>query len=679
MCFSNIKKLVVDQGLLDIESKIFIENDVIIIRSSTGSGKTKIVAKVANDLIKSNPDHRILSLVNLISLAHQQITEFNEQKIVLANYQKSVANFGVDNGVICINSLAKLKYVKHFDMKKIILYIDECNDLIDTLCQNETLNKVLVETYDFLMKLIKNCAKIIITDATINQNTYNLIGRRLKTETMEITNISKKFNGISAYCYNDEEKFINKLRDCIKNKKYFLFGCDSCNMITLLHKKFIDEFPEQKDKFLLVTSDTKKYKSSQFVSRYTMYSPSIITGVSFWDKVPQSQFLYITDNPKISPISLMQMSSRTRNMESLHIYIGDVKNQPVKFDSLEALTAKYEKNIICNNMLNKLSMSRNEDDEIVAVRNTFFKIYCYSEYEKMIFKSDYINHFIRQIDSCGFKIENIGIKKKLEKIEKDIDKQVLKEMKEEIFEDYIECNKFENESDFIELKEKYPNFHNRASLLGIHEIKDLLKYKEHITNQYYLEDYFRMLNLFKTEDEIRLKLEGCVSKSYDSKAIKSVYNKILMVFQFEKHYNINRFNFDFDNVKTDKVISKDFQTLLIELFDNIKDAKYTTNEELLEIYLSMIKKISGSKMKLVKRYQKCVIKGKKIYGKIISEEVLQFQFELCQHRNPKLNKFNIELLNNYKIKPDLTKAKYLDDVDNDDLELYLYNTTFNKK
>lgn len=444
-------------------------------------------------------------------------------------------------------------------------------------------------------------------------------------------------------------------------------------MITLLYTKFIDEFPEQKDKLFLVTSDTKKYRSEQFASRYTMYSPSIITGVSFWDEVPQSQFLYITDNPKISPISLMQMSSRTRNMESLHIYIGDVKNQPVKFDSLEALTAKYEKNIICNNMLNKLSMSRNEDDEIVAVRNTFFKIYCYSEYERMVFKSDYINHFIRQIDSCGFKIENIGIKKKLEKIEQDIDKQVLKEMKEEIFEDYIECNKFENESDFIALKEKYPNFHNRASLLGIHEIKDLLKYKEHITNQYYLEDYFRMLNLFKTEEEIKLKLEGCVSKSFDSKAIK-----ILMVFQFEKHYNINRFNFDFDNIKTDKVISKDFQTLLNELF-GIENAKYTTNEELLEIYLSMIKKISGSKMKLVERYVKCTIDYKKIRGKRIDEKVLQYQFELCQHRNPKLNKFNIELLSKYKIKPDLTKAKYLDDVDNDDLEVYLYNTTFNKK
>ena len=637
MCFSNIKKLVVDQALLDIESQIFIENDVIIIRSSTGSGKTKIVAKVANDLIKSYPDHRILSIVDLISLAHQQITEFNEQKIVLSNYQKSVANFGVDNGVICINSLAKLKYVKNFDMRKVIVYIDECNSLLDTICQNETLDAVLVETYDFLIKLIKNCAKIIITDATINQNTYNLIsGRKLKTKTIEITNTSQKFKGKTAYCYNDEEIFINKLRESIKNKKYFLFACDSCKMVSLLYKKFVDEFPEQNDKFLLITSETKKYKAEFFKNRFVMYSPSITTGVSFWDKVPQSQYLYITDNPVISPISLMQMSSRTRNMDSLHIFIGDVKNRPIKFTSLEALTSKYEKDIICNNMLNKLSMSRNEDDEIIPVRNTFFKIYCYSEYEKMIFNSDYINYFIEQIESCGFKINEVGTKKKLDKAEKSLDKQAFDEMKEEIFEDYIQCNKFETEDNFIELKEKYPNFHTRASLLGIHEIKDLIKYKEHIINQYHLKDYFKMLNLFKTEDTIKEKLDKKVSKCFDVKAFKTTYNKVLMVFKFEKHYNISRFNFDFDNIKPENEISKEFQAMFNENFDSRKVAKYSTKEDLLDIYKSMIRNICGSTIIPIERYTKPVIKGKRTFGyRIVDKIVMPIVISTLNYANIK--------------------------------------------
>ena len=357
MSFSNIKKLIVDQSLLDIKSEVFIENDVIIIKSGTGSGKTKNVAKVSTDLLEKFPDHRILSIVNLISLAHQQITEFDEQNVILHNYQKSVANFGTENGVICINSLVRLKNLKNFDLSKVILYIDECNDLIDSLCQNNTLDSVLIETYDFLIKLIKNCSKVIISDATINQNTYNLIsGRKENTKTIEITNTSKKFKDVPAYCYNDEEQFINKLRDSIKNKKYFLFGCDNCDMITKLYQKFVIEFPEQKESFLLITSNTKKHKSCAFRKKYTLYSPSIITGVSYWTKEPQEQFLYVSEYTKISPISLMQMSSRTRNMSSLHIYHADIKNQKILYDSLEKLTEKYEKDILTNNMLNKLSI-----------------------------------------------------------------------------------------------------------------------------------------------------------------------------------------------------------------------------------------------------------------------------------------------------------------------------------
>lgn len=104
MCFSNIKKLVVNQELLDIESQIFIENDVIIIKSGTGSGKTKIVAKVANDLIKSNPDHRILSLVNLIVLYI-----FLNLFLIVLYQNKFERIYNVD--IVYINGMFGLQYM----------------------------------------------------------------------------------------------------------------------------------------------------------------------------------------------------------------------------------------------------------------------------------------------------------------------------------------------------------------------------------------------------------------------------------------------------------------------------------------------------------------------------------------------------------------------------------------
>ena len=52
-----------------------------------------------------------------------------------------------------------------------ILYIDEVNNLIETLTHNKTLDSCFKIIYACLIKLIKNAKKMILSDATINQNT----------------------------------------------------------------------------------------------------------------------------------------------------------------------------------------------------------------------------------------------------------------------------------------------------------------------------------------------------------------------------------------------------------------------------------------------------------------------------------------------------------------------------
>ena len=167
--------ITIDQKKLDIDMKHFLNNDIIIIHSGTATGKTKDVSKKLSELkkIETYKDCKILYIVNLISLSEEQIKTFCDNSLDLKDYKDNINDFSENNGVICINSLYKLQQITEYNISNVILYIDEVEDLIKTLTHGENLNNVLNLVYLFLIKLIKNCKKIILSDATINSNTMN--------------------------------------------------------------------------------------------------------------------------------------------------------------------------------------------------------------------------------------------------------------------------------------------------------------------------------------------------------------------------------------------------------------------------------------------------------------------------------------------------------------------------
>jgi flagellar biosynthesis GTPase FlhF len=85
----NIKTVIINEAELNLDIDKF-EEDIIIIKSTTGTGKTKTVAKNAKKL-KMLYSSKILSIVNLISLSREQIKTFNEQsETILNNYQENI-------------------------------------------------------------------------------------------------------------------------------------------------------------------------------------------------------------------------------------------------------------------------------------------------------------------------------------------------------------------------------------------------------------------------------------------------------------------------------------------------------------------------------------------------------------------------------------------------------------
>jgi len=678
----NVPIKIINQIKLELDINDFFNNDIVLISSGTATGKTRCIGKLSKDL-KDKYKCNILSIVNLISLSREQITTFEEEsKITLKDYQKDIKDFGDSDGVICINSLFKLENVKDFNISNTILYIDEVNDMIRTLTHNDGLDKVLNLVYSFVIKLIKGCKKIIFSDATIDQNTINLLSaRKTNNKTILIKNTIQKFKDVKAIKYNDENAFIEELRNHIKNKKYFLFGSDGCEKISEIYLNLLEEFKDQKDSFLLFTSKQMlkvKQAKEQFKNKYVFYSPTITTGVSFvLEEIKQTHFMYFTVKPLITPISGYQMSCRTRNMKELIYYTNEIKPQKMKHETLKEVETNYKKMVKFNNRLLGMSSSRNEDDEVKIIDNTFFKLFCYNEYQAEIFGTGFINHYENILIRDGFVLSEKGNNKKLEAETKKEFNELYKELQTENFDDFVELYYNIEEELHLEKLKEYKILSDRTELLNIPSKEEANKYKIFLIDDYALKNYYNLLNLLKTSDYIKNKQIQKRKETFEIKALSTSFNKVLLLVKFEQHYKIDRFNFNFDNIDPTIEISDKFKELYSSLFPKRTIKSYKTKSDLLKIYVNIIKNICGD-IPLIDS-EKTTKNKKSIYKYKISEEILKDIIILAKYKNPTLKNYNLKLVEQLtEIKPDPKKTLTLGD-DDDDLVNYMYNKNNNKQ
>ena len=692
----NIETKEINQSRLDLDIEDFYNNDIILIKSITGTGKTRYIGKIANKL-KAKYNCNFLSVVNLITLSREQISTFSEESgLILNDYQHDISKLEQSDGVICINSLYKLSQLKKFDISNTILYIDEVNDLVRNLTHNESLDSVSTLVYTFLIKLIKGCKKIIFSDATINKNTMNLLSSRTtNNKSFLIHNLNKKYTGTKAIKYNIEKDFLNKLRECINNKKYFLFGCCGCDEITKFFKLLIDEYPEQKKDFILITSKTKfrpENASEDFKNKYVFYSPSITTGVSFVLKdVKQPQFIYITSNPKITPTAIYQMSSRTRNMSDLHYFCNEIKATEQQYETIKEVENKYKRMIKLNNRLMGLSKSVDENDEIKIVDNSFFKMFCYEEWLDGIFKTGFLEHYEKLLSDCGFDLEEIGTEHKtLEKEEKQLIKEMFKKMNNDEFNAFkiAKFKDIETEAEAIIQEENLkamPHINSRCNLLNIQNEADADEYKTFLTDEHSLRHYYSFLSLFRTKEYIK---EKQIEKNKDCFIVKNLsntYSKVNLLFLFEKHYNIERLNFDFTNVDETNEINDKFKEYYKDVFPKQTAKNFKTKYDLLKVYVNMIKNICGE-IPIIKGVKQK--KDKKLFyayelNKGYNDDItIKYLLKLTKLNNPSYKHFDIHLIERITgLKPDKLKTKILgdDDLDEDKkLDKHIFSKTFKK-
>jgi hypothetical protein len=449
-----------------------------------------------------------------------------------------------------------------------------------------------------------------------------------------------------------------------------------------MHNLLLKEFPEQKDDFILITSETSFRPTNaniQFKNKYVFYSPSITTGVSFvFEGVKQDQFIYISDKTLITPISLYQMSSRTRNMKNLIYFSKQIKSIKPRFKDLKECKKYYKNLISSSNKILNMSKSTTEDDETVIIENSFFKMYCYNEYQMDLFKYNFEESYKNILIDNGFEYEEIGIYKTIN----DEGKKELIEMREQVndteFNDYLN-NAFielKTDEDLEELEKtniKHKILSTRASLLNICKKEDAELYKIFLTDEYSLMSYYNFLALFRTDEYIITKANEKTNASFKIRTINNVYTKVQLLKLFENHYKIKRFELDF-KIKDIPEINDAFKTLYSNVFPKQTTKTYTTTKALRLIYINLIKNICGDLPIITQKRIK--VNGKNDYEYKLNKTLIEELITLCKINNCGLKNYNLKLIEIITgIKPDIEPNNY-DFCDEEDVKVnYLFGKT----
>jgi hypothetical protein len=605
----------------------FVNNKFIIIQSTTGTGKTTAMAIHSAEYLKSNPQYKILSIIDRVIMANQHIKSFSDQGIQMGSYLKN--RFNYDNYVICINSLFKLSDLYYGeDISNYIVYIDEIEGFLN-FTHNEQLNKNMKQIYLLLIYILKNCHKIVVSDAIISDNVINLLKsickeNDLETNSIFINNSFKKYNDIPAIKINDENEFIEIIKERISNNEYFMFLSDSATIIKKLYNECF--IKNKKDYFFIYTDEDKTDiitdASKQLLNKFVFASPSIERGLDFSIDIAQYVFIYITGR-SINSQGIFQQTTRTRNIKTLYYY-GETKNNRAKYDSVAEVINLYQNNIQQNKILNNLCLTISEDDSMKIINNTFFKLFCYNEYKNDTLDTNIVAHYEQQLIDNGFVLTSKGESKKLDILIKQSINDKITTINEQLF------NEFINNPDSRD-KHNYDKLNERIKLLRlpINDPDILVQYKKQITDPYSLLKHYNIMRLFRDDKYIDNKLTQVINNNFECKVLNNIYNKIKLIKTIQAKYDINDFNIK-NNYENNLLTNNEY--MLIKNTFRMSRSIPTNNGELILMYVTMIKNICGPEIIQTKRVQ---VNNERIIVYKYNEEHLDFHNKLASYYSTK--------------------------------------------
>lgn len=535
----------------------FISNDTVIIESGTGTGKTTCVSKLFKNLQQNEERCTILSIVNLITLANQQKITFKKSGINLTMYNDEKVNPAIiisSDACICINSLWKLS---NCNFRNKIVYIDEIYALCMSLTHNETLKKQR-QIFNTLYRIVKTCKKLIVSDAHIHNNVIQLLNARLfdiNRTYIHYCNEYQKYSSIPAVRYNDENKFYELLEGKVLTGINFSFACDSKSILTKWYTKLYSTASvDVQSRMFLYTADEDTEIHTDWNDKIIFYSPKITTGVDITCINSSEQFMYITGQ-SVSSINLLQMATRTRNMNQLNYY-SSARSCESLYENFEdckkKLTDKYLTNEFGFDYDDIEEFLENED----KLRNTeliHLNMYIRNSYVLDLHNTNILYFFEQELKSCGFNIQqSVGTRTHLDKKVTSEFKELTQKNREDKYDMLLESfNETENtiSVSIAQMKE-------RCQLLNLSTVEEVTEYRELVEDSSVLEHFFNYNGLKKTLDYCESKVRDTVNNKMLAGVEKTRWFKIKYVHILAKLCGISESLFDIESIIMPKLDEK---------------------------------------------------------------------------------------------------------------------------
>lgn len=354
-------------------------NDILMIKSGTGSGKSYALRKYLQNLINEDKDIRILMISYRQSLANEFYNKYSD--IGFKHYKKDYPNYkeiGINNVkllIIQVESLYKLQ-TKEFQMYDMVI-LDEINKITEQI--NSGLTKNPYANKNILYSLFKS-KKLIGMDAFLNNNAIRLVSQyrnNIKNRNADVAdfyaasdnsnnsasdnsnnNNSAPFKllintfqhkvGRKYYNISNKHTLIEKAIESAKNKRIFIC-CNSRKLSEELYELFCSIYNTKKIKLYNGTSNKKNKSELSDINKHwkvdvLIYTSVIEAGNSFDEEWFDEGFMYFT-NRSTNHLGCLQMLDRIRNIKlnTCYFYINNCSFKSYSFEQVEQKmkVAKY--------------------------------------------------------------------------------------------------------------------------------------------------------------------------------------------------------------------------------------------------------------------------------------------------------------------------------------------------
>jgi hypothetical protein len=478
-----------------------------------------------------------------------------------------------------------------------------------------------------------------------------------------LTNTFQKFKNVPAVRVRSEPAFLEKLVDHCNADKPFLFGSDSCDVVTKFYHRCIDRVtdPSLKGKFLLVTADTTtriKDASKEFEGKFVFFSPKITFGVDFSVDTPQDMFLYIKGN-SINPAGMYQQATRTRNIENL-FYYGESGNGVSRYDSKEEVEQNIEACIATSRSLATTCVYIDLNDEMQVSHNTFFHLFCHNEYVNDVYASNKVKNFEMLLEQNGFDLKVEGTPTKLSKDEKTAQKGLVEDIAEELFEEFLQTGDI--------LKPKFEGLLKNINYLSLNPTnkETLTKFKNIIINKYRVQEHDAVIRLLKSVEHVDVSLAGLQARSMDPKLLSNNNLKAKIINEFDARYGLSLFNLTKltgeGEAQGEAQMDDGFWKLVKQAF-KVSRAKPSNHHEIKQLFVSIVKAATTKDVIQGKQLKTKKDRGKTAYT--LNETLIKHHLELSAFKNKSCKGFSQEVVEKFGLTPEVLEVadNFLGDLD----------------